>query len=89
MRINYITSSHGVVPINGETDEEIANQPDDKHQAVQPDQDPFVDRWENVSFDQIDVIVVRRAIVVGARFVTVNRHVRAGVGTIHASATIG
>ena len=56
--------AHRVVTINGQTNEEIADQSDDKHDAMQGYEHPFVLGGENVSLDLGEVVNIRQAIVV-------------------------
>lgn len=67
--------AHRVVAIHGQADEEVADEAHDEHETVQTDEDPLVDGGEQVILDTRDVIIVRLAVVVGARFRAVERRV--------------
>jgi hypothetical protein len=75
--------SHRVIAVNSQTDQEVADQADDKYHAVEANQNPFVDGWKHVRLDSVNVVIVRLAIIIRARFIANEfNHVSSQVGAV-------
>ena len=71
-----------MIAVNSQTNQEIANQADDKYHTVEANQNPFVDGRKHVRLDSVNVVVVRLAIIIRARFIANEFNHVIEVGTV-------